>query len=232
MQEAYEFESRDIIKKYLKLRYRLFPLLYTLAAETSRTGHPFFKPLFLKYGREFLDVDDQFLFGDVLLVAPVLEKGADKRNVILPEGLWYDFHTGEVRAIEQASQTVELSVTLDDIPIFVQGGSILPCYTYNARSTMDFEENRDMEITVYPDAEGRAAGMIYEDDMISIRVGNNYRETVLEYTQEGNTARIGLSRSGEMKLSRSLVVIVPDSITQVLLNGKTVPVQNGRVTVR
>lgn len=83
----------SIAREFLKLRYRLLPYLYTLAWTASQTGHPLVRPLFWPDGKDptLWDVQDEFLLGESLLVAPVLVQGAQAREVILPEGTWYGF---------------------------------------------------------------------------------------------------------------------------------------------
>ncbi len=80
-----------IIRKYLKLRYRLLPFLYTALEEAHRTGVPVFRPLVLNYQNDAntLSIDDEFMVGGDLLVAPILKSGAVSRLVYLPAGVWY-----------------------------------------------------------------------------------------------------------------------------------------------
>src|SRR5207302_7010586 len=87
----------DIIRKYLKLRYRLLPLLYTALEESARTGVPVFRPLLLNYQGDAntLNLDDEFMIGDDLLVAPVLRRDLTSRMVYLPKGTWIDYWTGK-----------------------------------------------------------------------------------------------------------------------------------------
>jgi alpha-glucosidase len=82
-----------IVREYLNLRYRLMPYLYTLAWQASQSGIPIVRPLFwLDPGDvELWRIQDCFLLGDSLLVAPVLQEGAQTRLVLLPKGDWYPF---------------------------------------------------------------------------------------------------------------------------------------------
>lgn len=111
----------SIIRDFLHLRRRLMPYLYTLAEEAAQTGAPLMRPLFWHFpAMDGLSssVDDQFMLGDSLLVAPVLEEGAKTRRMTLPPGVWYDWWEGT--AHEGESQ-VTVPVTLARIPVFVRG---------------------------------------------------------------------------------------------------------------
>jgi alpha-glucosidase len=141
----------SIIRSAMRLRRRLMPYLYTLAWEASRTGAPLARPLFwLEPGNPDLwDVDDCFLLGSDLLVAPVLEPQARTRRFHLPAGRWHYFWADY--CIEDTMH-FETPVSLQRIPIYVRGGSILPA-----------EEQDELILHVYPDGSGRAAGQVYSD---------------------------------------------------------------------
>ncbi|MBN1149576.1 MAG: hypothetical protein JXA78_20110 [Anaerolineales bacterium] len=115
----------DILREYLRLRYRLLPYLYTLAWQASQNGQPLARPLFWAdvNNQELWEIDDAFLLGDALLVAPILEEGENRRRVTLPEGGWYDLWDD---SIYQGPGSVELQAPLERIPVLVRAGSILP----------------------------------------------------------------------------------------------------------
>jgi alpha-glucosidase len=122
--------TTSVIRTYLRLRYQLMPYLYTLAWQASQSGTPLIRPLFwLENDRpEFWkavqqETGDAFLLGDSLLVAPIFEPGASSRTVHLPTGCWYDFWND---TFYTGGQTVQVAVTLENIPVFVRGGSLLP----------------------------------------------------------------------------------------------------------
>ena len=87
----------------------------------SETGVPALRPLFLEFpdDEHVAGMDDEFLFGADLLVAPVLHEGAIERDVYLPAGDWFDYWTGRRFA---GHRTIRVPVTLDSIPMFVRGG--------------------------------------------------------------------------------------------------------------
>ena len=93
----YGEEACSILTSYIFLRERLRPYLHAAARETSRTGLPLMRPLLLEFpeDKRCWDVDDQFMFGPDLLVAPVLERHASNRSVYLPGGTgWTDAWSG------------------------------------------------------------------------------------------------------------------------------------------
>ena len=108
----------SIVRDFLNLRRRLMPYLYTLAQEAAQTGAPLMRPLFWDFP-EMADVDDQFMLGDSLLVAPVLREGAESRRVTLPPGEWHSWW-GE--GVWEGESEVEVTVTIERIPLFVQEG--------------------------------------------------------------------------------------------------------------
>ena len=98
-QEPWQFDDQvvGIYRKYVKMRYRFLPYLYDLFYQGEQTGLPVMRPLVLHYPKdpETYNLNGEFLVGENLLVAPVLEQGATKKMVYLPEGEWYDYWIGE-----------------------------------------------------------------------------------------------------------------------------------------
>ena len=86
-----------ICRKYMELRYRLMPYLYSAVRETAATGLPIMRALWLHYPGDPTAVarGDQYLWGRDILVAPVVDKGATSRKLYLPRGAWYDLWTNE-----------------------------------------------------------------------------------------------------------------------------------------
>lgn len=128
MQEPWRFgtEVTDIFRKYVKLRYALLPYYYDLFRQCEQTGLPPLRPLVLHYEQDpnVRELNDEFLLGENLLVAPVVEQGARRRMVYLPAGEWYDFWTGE----KHTGGWLMREAPLDLCPIYVKAGTILPLY--------------------------------------------------------------------------------------------------------
>jgi alpha-D-xyloside xylohydrolase len=119
-------EVYEILVSYLKLRERLRPYVREAMRAAHERGTPVMRPLFHDFPEDARawDIDDQYLFGDDLLVAPVLEAGARQRRVYLPEGAeWTDPQTGLVHA---GGQTLTLAAPLETIPVLLRNGRDLP----------------------------------------------------------------------------------------------------------
>lgn len=115
-----------IVRDFLRLRYKLLPYLYTLAWESSQSGAPLVRPIFWNDPemRELWEIGDEFLLGNALLVAPVLEAACRKRVVVFPPGLWVDFWQKDDPILGPCTSTVDID--LDKIPLYIRAGSILP----------------------------------------------------------------------------------------------------------
>ncbi|MEU9627437.1 glycoside hydrolase family 31 protein [Streptomyces luteogriseus] len=120
---SYGQEAYDILRQHLLLRERLRPYLHRLSEDAHRTGAPPMRPLFFDFPEDpgAWDVDDQFLLGPDVLVAPVYEAGARARRVYLPSGTgWLDPAT---KAVLKGGTTLDAQAPLERIPVFVREGS-------------------------------------------------------------------------------------------------------------
>lgn len=151
-------EALAIVRRYTLLRYRLFPYLYSLAHEAQRTGLPVIRamPLVFPDDPNTCDKDLQFMLGPWLLVAPIYDAG-EERTVYLPEGIWFDFWTGERFA---GPATLRVHAPLDTLPLFVRGGAILPMMQEARRIPKGAIDPLILEI--YP--HGRGIYTLYEDE--------------------------------------------------------------------
>ena len=113
-------------KAAIELKYQLFPYLYTYSRKAHDTGLPITRGLFMEYPNdlEAAKIDNQFIFGEELLVAPVLKKGERVKRVYLPDGEWIDFNDKKTEYL--GGQTVAYKAPLNTIPIFVRKASIIP----------------------------------------------------------------------------------------------------------
>jgi len=122
---AYGEQAEDLTRRYLELRYRLMPYLWTQSMRSVEAGLPLVRPLLLDTPGDPVawSVHDQYLLGRDLLVAPVLEQGVVRRSVYLPAGVWFDYWTG---AAHQGPVRIDVDAPLEVLPLFVRGGSVLP----------------------------------------------------------------------------------------------------------
>ncbi len=187
-------QVEEICRKYLELRYRLMPYLYSVVREGTHNGLPVMRALWLHYPDDPMAVlrSDQYLWGRDILVAPVVDKGATSRQVYLPQGDWYDYWTGEH---QQGGVEVARSVDLETMPLYVRAGAILPLDPVRQYTGEPTEE--PMEIHVYPGADG--AFLLYEDDGRSF----NYRHDewmglLLDWNERSHTLRLSLADGSKM----------------------------------
>ena len=129
-QEPWTFddETAKIYSKFIHLRYKLIPYIYDLFVEHVKTGLPVNRPLVLNYPNDenTFNLNDEFMLGDNILVAPILKVGQTRRMVYLPEGKWvhYDNHM-----VYNGNQYIIVEAKLDECPIFVKYNSIIPTYS-------------------------------------------------------------------------------------------------------
>ncbi|MFR9668090.1 MAG: TIM-barrel domain-containing protein, partial [Rikenellaceae bacterium] len=118
-----EFEA--LARKYIELRYTLLPYIYSEAWRVTNDSNLLMAPLAYEYpdDKSVWDIKSQYLFGESIIVAPVVEYLARTKSVYLPKGVWYNFWSGEKMS---GGRRVEVSAELDELPIFVKGGSIIP----------------------------------------------------------------------------------------------------------
>ena len=159
--EPWEFgdEVLKILRRSLKQRYRLLPHWYTLAWQTSQTGQPLVRPLFWSdpHDQHLWEIDDVFLVGETLLIAPILEEATLQRSLYLPKGTWYNYG-GEQKY--NGGSEIQLKAPLEHVPVLVRAGGIIP----------EAEES-NLVLHIYQPHHGEtSAGKLFSD------AGNGYGE--------------------------------------------------------
>lgn len=155
---SYGVEQEEIHRRAIELRYRLLPYIYNVMRESTESGVPAMRPLMLEFPDDgtTYGMDDQFLFGADLLVAPVLRAGLTSRGVYLPRGDWYDFWTGQRFA---GGKWINVPVTLSTLPLFVRAGALLfaqPVVQHTGEMP-----GQPLEVHVFPG--GTSERWLYED---------------------------------------------------------------------
>lgn len=156
-------EAENITRTAIELKYKMFPYIYTYAREAHDTGMPLMRALFLEYPNdtETFGLDEQFLFGKELLVAPVVEKGAVTKKLYLPEGEWINYNDG--KTVYKGKQWITVEAPLDVIPLFVKKGAIIP--SMPVMQYIHEKPNYPVSFDVYPDKIGKESSFVlYEDD--------------------------------------------------------------------
>lgn len=169
----------SIMREFLRLRYRLMPYFYTLAWQAAQSGLPMVRPVcWPDWSDESLwEVHDEFLLGDDLLVAPIVEANSRGRRVALPPGKWQPFWGGEPLS---GPATVEVSTKLERIPLFVRAGAILP-----------FDENGSLTLRAVPGEDGAAQCVLYSDS------GDGYSAWRVDRFRVDGNGRLTQNSEGE-----------------------------------
>ncbi len=182
-QEPWAFGEKyeSVIKKYIQLRYQWLPQLYTLFAKAHTTGLPIMRPLFMEYPNDekTFNLSDQFMIGDNVIVAPILQPNTDHRAVYLPEGQWVNYWNDEVY---QGEQHILVNAPLDTLPIFVKAGSFI--LQTDAKQSTKFAD-KAIQVEIYPVDNGEYRASLYEDDgeTFSYQEGNYLeKEIILRYS--------------------------------------------------
>jgi alpha-glucosidase (family GH31 glycosyl hydrolase) len=211
-----------ICRKYLELRYRMLPYIYSAVRECTLTGMPVMRSLWLHYPQDPVAVarGDEYLWGRDILVAPVVEQGATARAVYLPRGDWWDFWTGE---LVKGGREITRAVDLETTPLYVRAGAILPLGP--VKQFTDEKVDGPLEISVY--AGGDASFLFYEDDGNSF----NYRQgewmgIQMRWNDARRILKLQLAAGSRMLAPgrRDIEVKLGETMRKVVFEGRAVEV--------
>ncbi len=157
----------EINKRAIELRYELLPTIYNVMQEASETGIPAMRPLFLEFPEDekTAHIDDEFLFGSNLIVAPVLLEGATEQTVYLPKGNWFDYWSNQKY---EGGKTMIVPTPLGSIPLFAREGSFI--FRQPVVQSTEEMTGKPLKVLIFPSLDSKAS--LYEDDGASL----NYRE--------------------------------------------------------
>jgi alpha-glucosidase (family GH31 glycosyl hydrolase) len=182
------------MKQYLELRYRLLPYIYSAARETSETGLPMMRAMWLHHPDDPAAVarGDQFFWGRDLLVAPVVEKGATTRTLYLPKGTWFDFWTNEkIEGGREITRAVDLQTT----PLYVRAGAVIPLGPI--KQYVEEQVAEPTTLLVFPGADGTSSW--YEDDGKSFEYRKGaYMRVALRWEDGVRRLRLALAPGSRM----------------------------------
>jgi alpha-D-xyloside xylohydrolase len=172
-----------------RLRYRMLPYTYSLAAGVSRLDGTIMRPLVMDFrdDPQVLGIGDQFLFGPALLVNPVHVRGATQREVYLPDGAdWYDFWTGAFLA---GGRRIAAPAPYESLPVYARAGSIVPM-----GPELQYTDEKPADpLTLWVYAGADAAFEIYEDDGVSYGYERGAFSTIpLRWDESSATLTIGV----------------------------------------
>ncbi|MBI1279257.1 MAG: alpha-xylosidase [Anaerolineaceae bacterium] len=231
----YGEEATEIVRRYINLRYQLFPYFYSLAHEASRTGMPVIRAMSLAFPDDIntYDKDLQFMLGDGLLVAPIYDEGST-RTIYLPQGQWIDYWTKQAY---QGMTQITVNAPLDTLPLFVRGGAIIPMMWPASRIPEGFIESLILDIYVQPEMHYE----FEEDEGITKFFGNVEHNEVMFGWRNGLERSLTLWLNGVTNVAS--VTFETDGKQQLfdnwqVVNGNVLEIrdvsarENGRVIVK
>lgn len=225
----------ELSRRALQLRYRLMPYIYATFMRSTATGEPVQRPLVFEFqdDRALRELDDQYLFGSDLLVAPVYNMGVTARQVYLPEGTWYHWHTGERFT---GKQFVVAPTPMDYIPVYARGGAVIPLWPDVPPSTAGYYPQA-IELHVFvPAADGAYDSALFEDDGLTFKFRDGaYYRTDLTLTRAGNhlTLRATVAGQGYAEFARTAFHLVfhGASPAAVRVDGQVLMAQDGSFVI-
>jgi alpha-glucosidase len=210
--------AREAVRRVLELRYRLLPYIYSLFYEHYAKGYPVMRPLLFEFpdDEETYAIDDEFMLGPFLLVAPVLKEGARSREVYLPRGRWYDFWSDEAY---EGPARVRAEAPLDRVPLFVRGGAVVPMWP--PMSYVGERKPDPLYLHVYP---GDGSFALYEDDGETLDYTKGvYALTRFQVSERDGALTLRKSpREGGYEPGREFVIVVlhgAGSVVKALKDG-------------
>ncbi len=193
-QEPWAFGEKyeRIIKKFIQLRYKFMPYIYNLFYETSQTGLPIIRPLFLEYPEDekTYNMFNELMVGEDILTAPVYEPAKEKKLVYLPEGKWVNYFSNKKY---NGNQYIIENTPLETMPLYIKKGAIL--VLGEAMNYINENKKEKLKIVIYLDDNiNKNSYTLYEDDGISYAYKNgNYNLTKFSYLKTEKSLEININ---------------------------------------
>jgi alpha-glucosidase len=182
--EPYTSVARSVIE----WRYRLMPYLYGLFVAAEAQGAPVLAPTYFHFpgDEQTHGPSGEFMLGDALMVAPVVERGAATRRLYLPAGsAWYDYHTDQRHA---GGQQLTVAAPLQQLPMFARAGSILPMGPVRQFANQPVADE-SLVLDIFPGANGRFV-MRDDDGATTAYLNGAHRDTELRWTETSTSAQL------------------------------------------
>jgi oligosaccharide 4-alpha-D-glucosyltransferase len=187
-------DIQNIIRDYIKLRYKLLPYNYTLFWENSEFSIPPARPMNYYYNEmKFSNINDQFFWGYNFLVAPVTEKHTKERKVLLPKGRWIDYNT---KKHYNGDTLITIEAPLETMPLFIRSGSFIP--TINQILNTNEYTGDTIIVEYYPDFDGNLTTYtMYEDDGITSEANLKGLYQLIKFTGTAGPDSIKITQKAE-----------------------------------
>ena len=183
--EPYNYtEYGDLTLRIIKERYNWLPYNYNLAYENAAYGLPLVRPLGFydsdNYFSRYDNIDDEFLWGHDILVAPVMKQGLTSRQVRFPEGEWIEWNNPVRR--HKGYFTEEVDAPIDVIPVFVRAGAFIPMAGYEMQNVGDYNPDR-LDIYYFP-AKESSQYALFDDDLKSNGTLADGRHRLIDFSAD------------------------------------------------
>lgn len=226
---------KSIVRRYIQLRYQLLPYNYTLAYQQAKEGSPLTRPMFYNDNTDanLFNAEDQYMWGDNILVAPVLQKGTTDRKIYLPKGYWYKYFSN---AKIKGGQWINELVDINNIPLYVKAGSFIPTVA-NMLNTHDYKPD-SLSVTYYPGTEDSSYTMFDDDGKTNLSLEKGkYELLYFKASVTGKKYSLKMSSNGgsyfKKPKHRTIVLNVP-ALTKrpamVTINGQSISIDSSNNT--
>lgn len=215
-------ETTGVIRNLLKFRHRITPYLYTALYEAHENYEPIIRPTFYDFGQDkkTYEENDDFMLGESMLVASVVEEGKTERDVYLPinEGGWYNFHTTEWH---EGGQLITVPAPMDYNPLLIKAGSIIPINDTDPTFLSKGDAARGF--LLYPHREnGSSSYRLFEDDGVSANYQQNHAMVHVSMESSAEKVEVKIEVKGAYKLPYNKIrfYLNGDDSRTILVNGK------------
>ena len=226
--EPYHYPaSNEILKEYIKMRYKWLPYNYTLAYENATKGWPLARPLnFMgdNPGWYYPRATDEYLWGYNVLVAPVMEQGATERTVLFPSGTWVSWWDATKKY--EGGKTDTVAAPLDRLPLFVKEGSFIPQYDLPIENVSQYDP-QFLTVRYYP-ARSNTVYTLFDDNRMSPTSIEDKQYQLINFTGEKKYGAVVVDLSAEGKYAEmpsvrsiTLDIMDVDKPRQVSLSDNT-----------
>lgn len=239
--EPYHYpDSEEILKNFIKLRYEWLPYNYTLAYENASKGWPLARPLNFNAENpdpKYAAIQDEYLWGNSVLVAPVFEKGARQRKVIFPAGDWINYNNPSLKY--KGGDEANVKAPLNELPMFIRAGAFIPQYTRPLENVTQYDP-QTLTVRYYP-ANRETRYTLFDDDRkspTSLAEGA-YQLTYFTGERKGREIEIALRTNGgkyqgmpEARLLTFEIIGVDKPKDVVLSDGSLMPESGSPKAIR
>jgi oligosaccharide 4-alpha-D-glucosyltransferase len=211
-------------KNAVSFRYMMLPYNYSIAYQQTSSGKPLMSPLYYYYANDTsaAKIEDEYMWGENLLVTPVLEKGAKDRNLYLPKGKWLNIFSN---IAYDGGRWITIPVDLNTSPVFMKEGAFVPTVS-RIKNVSEYLSNGQYLLNYFPSAT-KTNFTWFEDDGVSKNslLAKKYSLIKCSGQDAGEKISVDVSTNNQLFVPKSLgvSVIVNKKPSAVFLNGRSLP---------